>query len=243
MRLLIKFPTRQRPELFFKTLEKYIAMASGKHHIEIIVSMDEDDKLMNNDVVIEKLERIKSGGTDLKYFYGHSENKIEAINADMDKASDKWDMVFNGQDDMVPLSFGYDDMMLSRLVEHYPDTDGALWLDDHAMGGKENCTIVASGRKFYDRFGYIYYPGYKSLFADNEYTEVGNQLGKLTYIPDDIVKHEWIGTNQFRDPLLERNEQPWLYTHDKMIFESRKNNGFPIDGGKPWKSRKSDQQP
>jgi hypothetical protein len=243
MKLLIKFPTRERPELFFKTLEKYIAMASGRHEIEIIVSMDNDDKLMNNEAVRERLERIRANGNDLKYFYGNSSTKIEAINADMDKASDNWDMVFNGQDDMIPLSFGYDDMMLSRLVEHYPDTDGALWLDDHSLGGSNNCTIVAAGRKYYERFNHIYYPGYKSLFADNEYTEVGNLLKKLTYIADDIVKHEWIGTNQFRDPLLERNEQPWLYTYDQMVFERRKNLGFPNDGGEVWKSHKSDQQP
>jgi hypothetical protein len=68
-------------------------------------------------------------------------------------------------------------------------------------------------------------------------------LGKLTYIKDDIVKHEWIGTNEFRDPLLERNEQPWLYTYDKMVFEARKHKGFPNDGGEVWKSRKNDQQP
>jgi hypothetical protein len=243
MKLLIKFPTRQRPELFFKTLEKYIAMASGRHQIEILVSMDEDDALMNNDVVREKLDRIKASGNDLKYFYGNSSTKIEAINADMDKASDDWDMVFNGQDDMIPLSFGYDDMMLSKLAEHFPDTDGVLWLDDHYMGFATNCTIVAAGRKYYERFNYIYYPGYKSLFADNEYTEVIQENGKFVYIKDDIIKHEWVGHNQSLDPLLQRNEQGWLYTYDKMVFDARKHKGFPNDGGGVWKSHKSDPQP
>ena len=229
MKLLIKFPTRQRKALFFSTLQKYITMASGKHEIEIIVSMDENDETMNNPEVRQKLDDLVAAGNDIKYFYGHSTNKIEAINADMDKASDDWDMVFNGQDDMIPLVHGYDDLMLSKLAEHFPDTDGVLWLDDHYMGFATNCTIVSAGRKYYDRFGYLYNPEYKSLFADNEYTEVIQANGRYVYIKDDIVKHDWVGQNQSLDPLLQHNEQPWLYAHDKMIFEKRKSQGFPVN--------------
>lgn len=228
MKLLIKFPTRQRPKLFFETLEKYIRMASGKHYIEIVVSMDENDETMNNDAVRARLDALIAGGSDIKYFYGNSTCKIEAINADMDKSSNDWDMVFNGQDDMIPMVNGYDDLMLTKLFNHFPDTDGALWLDDHFMGFDQNCTIVAAGRKYYDRFGYIYNPEYKSLFADNEYTEVGRELARLVYVKDDIVKHEWVGQNQSLDPLLRKNEEPWLYTYDRMIFDRRKKAGFPV---------------
>jgi hypothetical protein len=215
--------------MFFDTLQKYITMSSGKHQIEYIISMDRDDDTMNNDPVRNRLDAIIAGGVDLKYFYGDSKTKIEAVNADMDKASDDWDMVFNGQDDMIPLVHGYDDLMLSKLVEHFPDTDGVLWLDDHYMGFDKNCTIVAAGRKYYDRFGYIYQPAYKSVFADNEYTEVIQENGKFVYVKDDIVKHDWVGNNQSLDPLLQRNEQPWLYTYDKMVFEGRKARGFPTN--------------
>lgn len=229
MKLLIKFPTRQRRDMFFSTLGKYISMASGKHEIEFIISMDENDETMNTPEVRQRLDKLVAEGNDIKYFYGQSTTKIEAINADMEKASDNWDMLFNGQDDMIPLVHGYDDLMLSKLVEHFPDTDGVLWLDDHYMGFDKNCTIVSAGRKYYDRFGYIYNPGYKSLFADNEYTEVIQENGKFVYIKDDIVKHDWVGQNQSLDPLLQRNEQTWLYTYDKMVFEGRKARGFPIN--------------
>ena len=229
MKLLIKFPTRQRPTMFFDTLQKYITMSSGKHQIEYIISMDRDDDTMNNDLVRNRLDAIIAGGADLKYFYGDSRTKIEAINADMDKASDDWDMVFNGQDDMIPTADGYDDLMLTRLFELFPDTDGAVWLNDQYMGYDQNCTIVSAGREYYKRFGYIYYPGYDSVFADNEYTEVGKELGKLIYISDRIVKHDWIGQNQSLDALLLRNEEPARYKADRVIFEARKEKGFPKD--------------
>jgi hypothetical protein len=147
----------------------------------------------------------------------------------MDKASDDWDMVFNGQDDMIPTAEGYDDVMLTRLFELFPDTDGAVWLNDQYMGYDENCTIVAAGRKYYERFGYLYYPGYDSVFADNEYTEVGKALGKLVYVSDRVVKHDWIGKDQSLDPLLRRNEEPTKYAADRLIFEDRKSKAFPKD--------------
>lgn len=229
MKLLIKFPTRQRPTMFFDTLQKYINMSSGKHHIEYVISMDEDDSTMNNDAVRSRLNALIASGIDLKYFYGNSKTKIEAINADMEKASDDWQMVFNGQDDMIPTAEGYDDIMLTRLFELFPDTDGAIWLNDQYMGYDENCTIVSAGRKYYERFGYIYYPGYDSVFADNEYTEVGKGTGKLVYVSDRIVKHDWVGKNQSLDPLIARNEEPARYKADRLVFEARKAQGFPKD--------------
>ncbi len=229
MKLLIKFPTRQRPEMFFETLSKYIEMSSGKHHIEYVISMDNDDASMNNDEIRARLDALILDGVDIKYFYGDSKTKIEAINADMEKSSDDWDMVFNGQDDMTPTAQGYDDIMLTRLIELFPDTDGAIWLNDQYMGYDENCTIVSAGRKYYERFGYIYYPGYGSVFADNEYTEVGKALGLLVYVSDRIVKHNWVGQNQSLDPLLLRNEEPTRYKADRLIFEDRKSKGFPKD--------------
>lgn len=204
-------------------------MSSGLHQIEYVISMDEDDVSMNNEQVRDRLNGLIDGGVDIKYFYGNSKTKIEAINADMDKASDDWDMVFNGQDDMIPTAEGYDDVMLTRLFELFPDTDGAVWLNDQYMGYDENCTIVSAGRKYYERFGYIYYPGYGSVFADNEYTEVGKALGLLVYVSDRIVKHDWVGKNQSLDPLLLRNEEPAIYQADRLIFEDRKSKGFPKD--------------
>jgi hypothetical protein len=215
--------------MFFETLSKYIEMSSGKHHIEYVISMDNDDVSMNNDEIRARLDALILDGVDIKYFYGDSKTKIEAINADMEKASDDWDMVFNGQDDMIPTAQGYDDIMLTRLIELFPDTDGAIWINDQFMGYDQNCTIVSAGRKYYDRFGYIYYPGYDSLFADNEYTEVGRGLGKLIYIPDRIMKHDWVGQNQSLDPLILRNEASDKYASDKKIFEERKRLGFPKD--------------
>jgi hypothetical protein len=59
MKILIKFPTRGRPDKFFAVLERYIAMADDVSKIAFLISADEDDSTMNNPSVIEKLEKVK----------------------------------------------------------------------------------------------------------------------------------------------------------------------------------------
>jgi hypothetical protein len=56
-------------------------------------------------------------------------------------------------------------------------------------------TLCILGKKYYDRFGYIYHPSYKSFWCDNEFTDVANELGKQTFIDKVIIRHvhpDWI---------------------------------------------------
>jgi hypothetical protein len=75
------------------------------------------------------------------------------------------------------------------MKENYPDTDGVLWFNDGHQGNKLN-TLCILGKKYYKRFNYIYQPEYKSLWADNEFTDVANLLEKQTYFSEVIIKHE-----------------------------------------------------
>jgi len=47
-RLVIKFPTRGRPEKFKEVFSRYLSMLSGKHSVQFVITMDEDDETMNN---------------------------------------------------------------------------------------------------------------------------------------------------------------------------------------------------
>ena len=54
LKLLIKFPTRSRPEKFFSVLEKYRTF-QATDNVQYVVSCDIDDITMNNKNVIDKL--------------------------------------------------------------------------------------------------------------------------------------------------------------------------------------------
>ena len=59
MKLLIKFPTRNRPEKFFQVLSLYAQKAKDLNNIAFLISCDTDDLTMNNPEVISKLEKAK----------------------------------------------------------------------------------------------------------------------------------------------------------------------------------------
>jgi hypothetical protein len=218
--LLIKYPTRSRPELFLKTLSEYIQKADNNTFNQYLISCDIDDIKMS-DEVIKKAEALHPN---VKVIRGEGFNKIEACNRDIEKASD-WDIVLLISDDMQVIKEGWDNAIRQYMKSLYPDLDGCLWFHD---GSQQQAisTLSCMGRKYYDRFGYLYHPSYKSFYCDDEYTEVAKSLNKITFIEKVIVKHQhpcWGGGVQ-SDALYMRNDRYW--TEDKNNYKTRKANGF-----------------
>ena len=131
-KILIKFPTRQRPKIFAKVLSKYMSMLSGKNNVQFVISMDSDDTTMNNGPMRKFLDKKKN----LEYFYGNSKNKIEAVNASMEGKD--FDILLLASDDMVPVINGYDNIIVGHMKKYFPDTDGVLHYNDGRMGRRLN---------------------------------------------------------------------------------------------------------
>jgi len=222
MKLLIKFPTRERRVKFFEALDKYYDLLNDVDNTEFCVSMDEDDLTMNNDDVIDKLEGYKN----LYYYFGNNRNKIEAINSDMEDFED-FDIVMLASDDMIPQVKGYDTEIRENMGKYFPDTDGILWFFD---GNRRDLnTLCILGKKYYERFNYIYHPAYKSFYCDDEFTRVGNKLGKQKFIEKIIVKHEHPDIVEFRaknDMLYQKNSK--YYPIDHKMFNIRLKNKFGL---------------
>jgi hypothetical protein len=181
-KLLVKFPTRGRKDLFFKVLDKYYEFLDDLDNTIFVVTCDLDDTEMNNESVIKKLESYKN----LFFYFGNSKTKIEAINSDLDKHND-YDIILLASDDMIPQLEGYDKIIRDNMNKHYPDTDGVLWFYDGYRRDLNTLSIL--GKKYYDRFNYIYHPSYVSFYADNEFMLVAKNLNKQTYFNYCIIKH------------------------------------------------------
>jgi len=217
MKLLIKFPTRNRPNKFLKTLVRYIDYLDDKT-TKIVVTCDNDDVTMKDDYIKEVILNYDN----VELLSGNHKSKIEAVNADLDKFD--FDIVLLASDDMIPMVKGYDTIIKNKMMEHYPDTDGVLWFNDCYQGNKLN-TLSIMGKKYYDRFNYIYSPDYLSVWCDNEFMDVANILNKQTYFDEVIIKHEhpdWgFGGRDDIHTLNSKHE-----AHDRMVYTSRKNNNF-----------------
>ena len=221
MKFLFKYPTMGRPDWFKQTLATYQQFLSKEHEYQFLISLNEDDRSMNNSEMIEFM----CLQPDLQFKFGAHKSKIEAVNADM-KDQD-FDILFLISDDMVPIVEGFDLIIAHQMETHFPDLDGALHFHDGLFGKENTITLSILGKKLYDYFGYIYHPRYKSFYCDNEFTDVVRKLNKVVYSSQVIVKHEWTGGPQ-GDAVYKQNSK--LGAGDENIYSQRKSIGFPIAG-------------
>ena len=217
MRIMYKFATRSRPHKFFEALDNIERYHQHDDYF-ILVTADIDDELMFTQEVIDRVKTYQK----VHILFGTSENKIDAINRDMALFPD-WDILINMSDDMAFISHGYDKQIIKDfesfrtfdLLLHYPDQKA--WF---AM-----CTLAIMGKDYYNRFGYIYHPAYKSLYCDNEQMEVAKKLGRYKYIKKRLFNHN--------NPMHGLSEKDALhlktladYKEDKATFEKRKLGNF-----------------
>ena len=221
MKLLIKFPTRNRKNKFFKVLRQYQNLCEDLDNTYFLITLDNDDESMNSSDVEDIFNTFKN----VKVIYGTSNSKIHAVNRDIELVND-WDIVLLASDDMTPKVKGYDNIIRNKMKEFYSDTDGILWFNDGFQGEKLN-TLCILGKKYYKRFNYIYHPDYKSCWSDNEFMEVGKILKKQTYIDSVIIKHEhpdWGYGN--RDQIHTNNINDYQY--DLGVYNRRKEINFEL---------------
>lgn len=224
MKLLIKFPSRGRPGKFMSVFNTYRKMLSGNREVSFLLSFDEDDSTMNN---FGMRNWLKTLGSNVHYHFGNSKTKIQACNADLDKAPE-FDVVLLASDDMIPVQEGYDDVICSDMEKYFPDTDGVLWYNDGLVGKALN-TLSIMGKKYFDRFGYMYHPEYESVFSDNEFMEVSRMLGKCEYIDRVLIRHEWVGMTEPNDPVHQKNHTQQFYDVDGQVLLRRRSKKFDLN--------------
>ena len=185
MRFVFKYPTRRRPKLFCSTLKTWRAMLSKRHQVKFVVSIDEDDTLMNSPIMHSFMGRQR----DLTYYIGNSQSKIQAVNADLDQCGD-YDVLVLMSDDMVPVVRGYDEVIAQHMRLNFPNFDGMLHFEDgFNMNGLNTLPIV--GKKLIDRWGHIYHPEYISEWCDNWQQLWAEYHGVSVKVARCIIKHEW----------------------------------------------------
>lgn len=214
-KILVKYPARSRPAQFLQTLGEYYRRAKDNSNIHYLISYDLDDKTMTPGV----LEAALRLGNNVTICGGYSKSKIHACNRDIKKPH-KWDIILLISDDMFVQVDGWDEVIRNKMRESFPDTDGALWFSDGCQD--RICTLSCMGRKYYERFGYLYHPDYTSLWCDNEYTEKAMGLGKMAKINQCIIKHMhpcW-GRGVRMDELYRQNEA--YYQADFKVYQRRK---------------------
>ena len=214
MKILIKFPTRNRKDIFFNTLNKYYNYLDDIDNVKFVITCDIDDKSMNNKEVKELLDSYKN----LKYYFGNSKTKIEAINNDLEDLV--FDILLLASDDMIPQVKGYDTIIRKDMKKYYPNKDGILWYFDGY--NKSINTLSIMGLKYYKKNNYIYNPIYRSFFCDTEQTILAQKSNKITFIDNTIIKHlHPDNTDELYKSYDNTYKENDGYGYDKKMFVNR----------------------
>lgn len=223
MQILVKLPSRGRPKEVLNALSKAIKLANNNSKITYLLTLDRDDPRTNNATFDKVLGMIK--GVEIIIDRGVSTGKINACNRGVDLVKD-WDILLLLSDDMICIAQGWDDILRDKMTKHFVDGDGILFFNDGFCGKALN-TLCILGRKYYDRFGYIYNPEYKSLWCDNEFMTVGNILKRQIYFDQIIFRHEHpANTGKPMDDLYNKNDR--YYNTDKKTFDKRRAKRFNL---------------
>lgn len=213
MNILLKYPSRGRPEIFKSMVDHYIKNLSGKHNVRFVFTFDEDDDTMNNDEIKNYLNDLDF---DLTYYYGSHFNKVEAIN---DNLTDQdFDILMLCADDIY-VAENFDDKIVQEFENSSHGLDAILQIYTYRWEFALDVFCIM-GKDYYDRFNYIYHPSYISEFCDNEYTSVAKSLGKSIETMNMILTHKW--ENIKGDATRQRNMDRTLLNKDTNNFEKRK---------------------
>lgn len=220
MTILFNFASRSRPDKFFETLDNIVQNCASNDYF-IVCKLDEDDTTMTDAYVRRRLLTYPK----IIVKWGVSESKIHAINRSLhDGDLPPWHILVNCSDDMRFKTFGFDDIIRKHMPEnldaflHFPD--------DYAKDRVSTCSII--GYRYYQRDMHVYWPGYYSMWSDDEETDKAKSRGCYAYIPNAMEIDHLHYTNlgkASKDALYRRND---TYLQDKKIYEERKARNFDL---------------
>lgn len=206
----IIYPSRSRASICEETLKKWLETATEKP--EVILSVDKDDAQLSKYKVIST----KYG---VQLLISYNKSAIEAINRAAKKTTGSIFLVVSDDFNSPPEKW---DELLGKELEGKEDfivktQDGIQeWI----------ITLPLMDRIYYNRFGYIYFPGYVHLFSDTEMSSVADITGRL--IKSDImIPHNHYSTGNFKkDAISVKNDKSW--SQGKKLYSQRKAINFGL---------------
>lgn len=210
-------PSRSRPDLAKSTAKKWIDRAGIR--VEYILSVDVDDPYVYD------YSGMFTDNIDVSVIVNLNKSAIQAINVAAKKA--------NG-DLLVVVSDDFDcpENWAIKLIEGLSLSLADDWTDDDFIVKTKDgmqptiITLPILSRKYYERFGYVYFEGYNHLFCDTEMTAVAHMTGKV--INSDLMfRHNHYLTGAMKkDDINIKNDSTWK--QGENLFNERKAINFGL---------------
>lgn len=213
MRISLIHPSRSRPARSWQTVNDWVNRAGCE--VEVILSIDVDDP--------QKQEYIDLYQSRFQVLIDVNRSAVDAINKAATWATG--DVFIVVSDDFTcPKNWA---LILEKHLMHKKDY--VLKVND----GVQNyiVTLPIMHRDYYNRFGYIYHPGYGHMFADTELTHVADVLKRLVIRNDILFRHNHYSVLQpalrgKKDEVTLRADATW--DHGKRLYLQRVKEKFGL---------------
>jgi len=132
-------------------------------------------------------------------------------------------------DDFLP-PHNWDGLLLSIEPKDWIDKEHVIKVEDGYVHNIFVLSILT--RKRYERFGYVFYPKYLSLFCDTEFGDVASGQGVV--IEANHLLFEHMHPDCYKRPrdgvdMTHASRERW--NAGEMLYKFRKMQGFPVDDG------------
>lgn len=208
-------PSRGRVDKALSTAQKWIFCAGV--NVEHILSVDHDDRwdAYFGVFALNHLPSVK--------IVNNNTSVVEATNHAAKSATGDI-LVYLSDDFKCPDNWG------QLIIEQFQGvtTPMLLKVDDCLQNfGARVLTIPIMNRQLYEKLGYFWHPGYKSMFVDEDLYNTAEKLRALKFAPQLKFPHEHVCNGKAPDDeTYRRSSANW--NQGQEFFKQRKAAGFPL---------------
>jgi hypothetical protein len=218
MKISLIHPSRGRAVKAKATLDYWMQRASGEHEIEHIISIDADD----DPIQLQTYKELFFTGSTV--LINDNTCMVDAANHAAKKARGHI-MVYFSEDFLCPQNWDY---LIADLLELHIPNPRLLKVDDCLQKfDVPVLTIPIMNRWLYNKLGYFWHPGYKSMFVDEDLYWTCKNNGWLLNYEALKFPHEHCSIGKAeRDETYIRSERNW--DQGKALYAERKAANFPL---------------
>lgn len=210
MKISIIHASRGRPDMARETRVNWMLKSSGKHEIEYLLSVDNDDptlhkyrELFNDPLISDNKSAVQAFNTAAEYATG---DIIVAISDDF-SCPESWG------DEIVKHSAG----RKNWIMKTQDGTQG--WI----------ITLPIMDRPYYESQGHIYFPEYRHMFADTDLTTIADLTGRKITTQLKFPHDHYTTGKSKKDAVSERADSTWNQGEALYLKRYRENFGLRPD--------------
>ena len=220
MKICYSFPSKNRPDRFFDTLD-VIKCYSDSDDYFVVAKLDNDDEFK------AEYEKRLPEYPEVIVKWGDSKGKVDAVNRSLEDIP-PFDIIIIQSDDIKWVVAGFDTEIKEAFKRHFPKLDGTVHFPEK-HGGENTIIVSMLGVNLYKQLGHLYHPSYESVYCDNEFTEKTKMMKKYAFINKTLFLHlHPIWNAAAWDSLYRKNEAPEYYQKDRETYLKRKSNNFDL---------------